>query len=54
METWRLETVDNNGDLVVVEWSRQWRLSDWGVETTWETWRLGSKDDNGDLAAGEC
>ena len=52
METWRLGTEDNNGDLVAGEWRQQWRLGGWGVETTLGTWCLDTEDDNGDLAAG--
>ena len=50
LETWRLGSGDDVGDLAAGEWRRRWRLGAWGVETTLETWRLGS---GGDLAARE-
>ena len=33
LETERLGTRDEVGELAAVEWKRQWKLSAWGVET---------------------
>ena len=53
LETWRLGSGDDVGDLADVEWSQRWRLDAWGVEMTFETRQLGSGDEDGDVVAGE-
>jgi len=53
LETWRLGSGHDAGDLAVGRWRRHWRHGGWGSETALETWGLGIGDDSGDLAAGE-
>ena len=36
LETKRLVTGDDTGDLAAGEWTRHWKLRGWGVETTLE------------------
>jgi len=50
LETKRLGSGDNTGDLLLGEWRRHWRLSVRGLETTVE--QLGSGDDSGHLVGG--
>ena len=53
LETWRVLSVDDVGDLATVEWRQCFRLGGWGVEMMLETWQMCSGDDVGDLAAGD-
>ena len=50
LESKRLGSGNDNGDLTAVEWRRRWRLSDQAVKTTLEAQRVGIGDDIGDLA----
>ena len=48
LETKRLGSGDDSGDLADGEWRRHWRLGNWGMGTTLETLWLGSGDGTGD------
>ena len=48
LETKRLGTGDDVGDLAAGEWGRHCRLSCWRMETTLETKWLGIGDDDSD------
>jgi len=50
LETKRLGTGDDVGDLAAGDWRRRWIFSDWGLEMTMETQLLWSGGDIGDLA----
>ena len=54
LDTWRLGSGDEVGDLAAGEWRRHWRLDGCGMETTLDPQRLRSGDNNSDLSAVEC